>query len=476
MNYSKRTKIIASISDIAYDEARIVGLYNAWVNVLRFNFSHAWQSEVAKIVTLVRELNASGKTNLSMLLDTKWPEIRTGSVEEKIQVAIWDKIKIFVDQSLLTQPNDLFCDYPHLLEDLVLGQTLILDSWLLTAKVVELTPTYALLEMLNNHLIGSRRHINLPGVKLKLPGLTEKDMSDVQFAIDQKIDFIAASFIRSKANVDEIKDILKKNNAQHIQIISKIENQEALENLDEIVQASDGVMVARGDLGVEVPISKLPFYQKEIMDACFTYGKTIVIATELLKSMVESPFPTRAEVSDVYNCVMMRTDVTMLSDETAAGKFPIQSAQMMSDVLAEAESHTNNKHKDFDITFVDNYPYDDKMVAKSALYFADEIKADFLLIFSKTGTLARIVSAFKPNQPVFAFTKDEHVLRTMNILFAIHPFLESDWSEEEPVKNENLAIDILREKWLIKKWQKIVIINHIIQEWCRSPYLKLVTL
>jgi pyruvate kinase len=148
----------------------------------------------------------------------------------------------------LTQPNDLFCDYPHLLEDLVLGQTLILDSGLLTAKVVELTPTYALLEMLNNHSIGSRRHINLPGVKLKLPGLTEKDISDVQFAIDQKIDFIAASFIRSKANVDEIKDILKKNNAQHIQIISKIENQEALENLDEIVQASDGVMVARGDL------------------------------------------------------------------------------------------------------------------------------------------------------------------------------------------------------------------------------------
>lgn len=476
MNYSKRTKIIATISDIAYDEAKIIGLYNAGVNVLRFNFSHASQSVVSEIIHLVRNLNASGKTNLSMLLDTKWPEIRTGTLEEKIQVKSWDKLKIFVDQSLLTQPNDLFCDYPHLLEDLLLGQTLILDSGLLTAKVVEITSTYAVLEMLNNHLIGSRRHINLPGVKLRLPGLTEKDKSDVQFAIDQKLDFIAASFIRSKANVDEIKDILKKNNAAHIQIISKIENQEALDNLDEIAQASDGVMVARWDLWVEVPIFKLPFYQKEIMDACFKYGKTIVIATELLKSMVESPFPTRAEVSDVYNCVMMRADVTMLSDETASWKFPIQSAQMMSEVLGEAEDHTNNKHKDFDITFVDNYPYDDKMVAKSALYFADEIKADFLLIFSKTGTLARIVSAFKPNQPVFAFTKDEHVLRSMNILFAVHPFLESARSEDTPVENEDLAIDILREKWLIQKWQKIVIINHIIQAWYRSPYLKLVTL
>ena len=476
MNYSKSTKIIASISDIAYDEERIVGLYNAGVNVLRFNFSHAWQSEVAKIVTLVRELNASGKTNLSLLLDTKGPEIRTGSVEEKIQVKVWDHLKIFVDQSLLTQPNDLFCDYPHLLEDLVLGQTLILDSGLLTAKVVEITATYAVLEMHNNHSIGSRRHINLPGVRLKLPGLTEKDISDVQFAIDQGIDFIAASFIRSKANVDEIKAILKANNAEHIQIISKIENQEALENLDEIVQASDGVMVARWDLGVEVTISKLPFYQKEIMDSCFAYGKTIVIATELLKSMVESPFPTRAEVSDVYNSVMMRTDVTMLSDETAAGKFPIQAAKMMSDVLVEAESHTNNKHKDFDITFVDNYPYDDKMVAKSALYFADEIKADFLLIFSKTGTLARIVSAFKPNQPVFAFTKDEKVFRSMNILFAIHPFLESDWSDENPIENENNAIEILKAKWLAKKGQKIVLINHVSQLGARSPYLKVITL
>ena len=209
------------------------------------------------------------------------------------------------------------------------NQIIIIDSWLLKVKVVEVAATYVLVEALNDHSIWSRRHVNLPGVKLKLPGITDKDESDILFAIEQGIDFIAASFIRNQNHVLEIKHLLKQHNAEHIQIISKIENQEALENLEWIVKESDWVMVARGDLGVEIEISTLPYYQKEIMDMCFTYGKTIIVATELLKSMVESPFPTRAEVSDVYNSVILRTDCTMLSDETAVGKFPVQSCQMM---------------------------------------------------------------------------------------------------------------------------------------------------
>ncbi|HCB51385.1 TPA: pyruvate kinase [Patescibacteria group bacterium] len=291
---------------------------------------------------------------------------------------------MFVDQGKIVEKNDLFCDYPYLLEDISKDQILIIDSGLLKAKVIEVNADYAVLEMLDDHLIGSRRHINLPGVKLKLPGLTEKDMSDVLFAIKENMNFIAASFIRNRENVLEIKKILKENNAEHIQIISKIENQEALENLEEIVKESDGVMVARGDLGVEIEISKLPYYQKEIMDVCFVYGKTIIVATELLKSMVTSPFPTRAEVSDVYNSVMLRTDCTMLSDETAMGNFPVQSCQMMNDILCEAEQHTNNKHKDFQITFTDNYVLDKKMIAKSALHIADEVQADYILLFTNS--------------------------------------------------------------------------------------------
>lgn len=209
------------------------------------------------------------------------------------------------------------------------------------------------------------------------------------------------------------------------------------------------------------------------MDTCFTYGKTIIVATELLKSMVDNPFPTRAEVSDVYNSVILRTDCTMLSDETAMGNFPVQSVQMMNDILIEAEKHTNNKHKDFEITFTENYLIDKKMVAKSALYIADEVKADYILLFTNSGFLARIVSAFKPNQSVFAFTKDLHVLRSMNILFAINPFLIGEWGEY-PIDDEQKAVSLLKEKGLIQTGNKIVVINDVMHGEVLAPYAKII--
>ena len=471
----KRTKIIASFSDMSCDEEKIIWLYNAWTNVLRFNFSHAQQSAVAEILAVVKRLNEQWITNLATLLDTKGPEIRTGEVKEKIVVKKWSTFKIFVDKKDLQDPTDVMCDYPYLIEDVNVDQILIIDSGLLKVKVIEKKKNHVVVESLSDHLIGSRRHINLPGVKLRLPGITEKDKEDILFAIKNDMDFIAASFMRSRANILEIKELLKKHKAGHIQIISKIENQEALDNLEEIVMESDAVMVARGDLGVEVEISKLPYYQKQIMDTCFKYGKTIIVATELLKSMVDSPFPTRAEVSDVYNSVILRTDCTMLSDETAVGKFPLQSCQMMSDILLEAEQHTNNKHKDFEITFTAHFALDKKMVAKSALFIADEVGADHILLFTNSWFLARVVSAFKPNQSVFAFTKDNHVLRGMNILFAIKPFLIWEWSNY-PMEDEKNAIEILKKNWLLSKGQKIVVINDVVHGESIAPYAKVINL
>ncbi len=471
----KRTKIISTISDMNYSAEKLIWLYNAWTNILRFNFSHADQAHVKPLLDMIKSLNASWKTNLSTLLDTKWPEIRAKTIVEKVVFEKWDQFKIFVDMDLVVDPKNIFCDYPHLLTDVKKGQLIVIDSWLLKVKVIKTTPTYVLVEALNSHSIWSWRHINLPGVQLKLPGITKKDKSDIVFAIEQGIDFIAASFIRHQDNVLEIKKLLKKNNAAHIQIISKIENQEALDNLEWIVKESDWVMVARGDLGVEIEISKLPYYQKVIMDVCFTYGKTIIIATELLKSMIHSSFPTRAEVSDVYNSVILRTDCTMLSDETAVGKFAIQACQTMTDVVSEAEQHINNKHKDFEITFTENYLLDKKMIAKNALFIADQIKADYILLFTNSWFLARIVSAFKPNHIVFAFTKELHVLRSMNILFAIYPFLIGKWSKLQ-AEDEKNALNHLESRKLIKKWHKIVIINDLVEGAAVSPYVKIVTI
>lgn len=248
MKSLKRTKIIATISDMCNDRQRFIDVYNAGVNVIRFNFSHAQQSAVAEILKTIKELNESGITNLSTLLDTKGPEIRTGVVAEKIPVKKGDLVKIYVEQDKIKDPQDLFCDYPFLLEDITKDQIIIIDSGLLKARVVEVNKDHAILEMLADHLIGSRRHINLPGVKLKLPGLTDKDIPDVIFAAEHGMDFVAASFVRNRENILQIKELLRHHNAENVQIISKIENQEALENLEEIVKESDGVMVARGDL------------------------------------------------------------------------------------------------------------------------------------------------------------------------------------------------------------------------------------
>ncbi len=214
----------------------------------------------------IRKLNNEGKTNLSTLLDTKGPEIRTGDLESKIQFEKGDKIKIYTD--IIKFNNDgisLFCDYPYLVEDVNIGQAIEIDSGLFNVEVTQKTPDYILVLAKNSCLIGSRRHVNLPGVRLRLPGITEQDHKDVLFSIEEKYDFIAMSFVRNRANVEELRTILRENNASHIKIISKIENQEGIENLDEIILASDGVMVARGDLGIEVPIQKLPVYQREIV-------------------------------------------------------------------------------------------------------------------------------------------------------------------------------------------------------------------
>ncbi len=475
MYLSKRTKIIATISDINYSEEKLLWLYNAWANILRCNFSHAQQDAVAKFLDLVKELNRLWKTNFSTLLDTKWPEIRTWVVQEKIFVKKWDQFKIFVDESLLSDPQDIFCDYHYLLEDVKKDQIIIIDSWLLKVKVIQKFSTYVLVEALSDHSIWSRRHINLPGVSLKLPWITDKDESDIIFWINHWFDFIAASFVRNRNNIIEIKNLLKQYNAEHIQIISKIENQEALDNLEEIVKESDWIMVARWDLWVEIEISKLPYYQKIIMDCCFMYWKPIIVATELLKSMIDSPFPTRAEVSDVYNSIILRTDCIMLSDETAIGKFPIQSCQMMSDVVAEAEKHTNNKHKNFEVPIEETISLDKKMIAKNALFIADEVKADFIILFTNSWFLAKIVSAFKPNHIVFAFTKSDYVLRSMNLLFSIYPFLIDSWWKY-PLEDEKKALLYLESKWFIKKGQKAVIINDIVDWTALSPYVKIMNI
>lgn len=466
------TKIIATVRD-NYDPQKIVQLSDAGVDVIRINFTHATPETSKDLITHINTLNAEGKTHLSVLLDTKGPDIRTGVRETSLEVKKNQTFKIVIAQDLVKEESDIFCDYPGIVKDVEVGQEIIIDSGLLLVEVKEVAKDHLVVKALNDAEIWSRRHINLPGVKISLPAMIEKDKTDILFGIKMGIAYVAASFIRTGENVKEIRAFLDKNGGEEVKIISKIENKEAIDNLEEIVKYSDGVMIARGDLGIEMPIHELPVYQKKILDVCFIYGKPVIIATELMKSMVTNPFPTRAEVSDIYNSVMMRADAVMLSDETAVGKYPIKAVQYMQKTIAEAEKTTNNKHKDFDIQSVEESEVLKKALARYALMLADEIHAKVIVAFSYSGNLARYLSAFKPNLPVISFTADDKVHYSLGVNYGIFSEkVKKFWAHMS--EDQEMAIQILKDKKIVKKWDQVVVVGERLYKNHRQPQMRIV--
>ena len=399
-----------------------------------------------------------------MLLDTKWPEIRTWDLQTRQEYKTADIFKFYTKaDSFVEDWSALFCDYPYLGEDAYIGQIIDVDSGLFQVKVLEIESDFLKVEAQNAATIGSRRHVNLPWVRLKMPGITDKDRIDVKFAVEESMDFIAMSFVRSKANVDELRAYLKELGGDKIKIISKIENQEGIDNLSEIIEASDGIMVARWDLGIEVPIEKLPTYQAAMVEETLAAGKFTIIATHLLESMIENPFPTRAEVSDIYNSVMQRSDAIMLSGETAAWKYPIKSVDVMTATVQEAEANIDVQHRDFSQVWLTQRDIEKKALIKSAIYTGEELGVKGLFIFTKSGKLARLASSFRPNISIYAFTMHLQSVAYMNVLYGVNPYLLEDW-DEKFIQNINTAIDICKTGWVLVSWDKIMIVNDI-QKW-----------
>lgn len=452
----KKAKIIATIRD-TYDEEKLINIYKAWANIVRFNFPHAQYDTTAPVIKMIHELNKKGLTNLWILVDTKWPWIRTWARENSYSYQKWEEFRIFVDESLMNQDSDMFCDYPYLLDDIKVWDKIEIESWLMEVIVNEVNSDFIKVISQHNCEIWSRRHMNFPWMSLKFPGLTEQDKKDLLFSLDCWIEFVAVSFVRTKENIEEVRAFLHEDNADHVQIIAKIENQEWLDNIEEITKVSDAIMIARWDLWIEVPIFKLPYYQKYILNACKKWWKPAIMATELLKTMVNSPIPTRAEISDVYNSRIQWADVLMLSEETAIGKFPVQAVETMTQTIQEAERNLTHSHEDFELVEKDEVSLGKKALVKYGLSLADEIKANHVLVFTTTWNLAKLVSAFKPNQQVFACCPDQKIVDWMNILAWIQWIKMDEWKEHTS-ENQELALSILKEKNLISIWEKIIII------------------
>jgi len=460
----KKTKIIATHGPAIQWEEDLLALYDTGVNIIRFNFSHAQYDSVKEVLKIMRKNNRNGRAALSMLLDTKGPEIRTGDLSAKQEYKSWDIFKFYTRQEVFSEDGKaLFCDYPHLGEDAFVGQIIDVDSGLFQVKVLKIEDEYLEVEAQNDAIIGSRRHVNLPGIRLKMPGITDKDREDVKFAVEESMDFIAMSFVRSKENVEELREYLGELWGAQIKIISKIENQEGIENLAEIIAASDGIMVARGDLGIEVPIEKLPTYQSNMVRDTLAAGKFTIIATHLLESMIDNPFPTRAEVSDIYNSVMQRSDCIMLSGETAAGKYPIKSVEVMSATIREAEANIIPVHRDFSEQWLTERDIEKKALIKSAIYSGEELGVQGIFIFTKSGKLARLTSSFRPNLPVYAFTMHLQSVAYMNALYGVNPYLINNW-DESFTPNIYTAIDICKAENILKPGDRIMIVNDV-QKW-----------
>lgn len=472
----KKTKIIATVGPATESSEGLAALFDGGVNVLRFNFSHAKHEGVRAILERVRELNASGRANLSTLLDTKGPEIRTGDVAEKRRYAKGDEFKMYVEQKAADADlNGLFCDYPYLLEDLNVGETVRIDSGLLDVTVTAKNADSLTVRAENDAVIGSRRHVNLPDTKIRLPGVTDKDREDILFGISEGMDFVAMSFVRTKENVEELRALLSENGASHVKIIAKIENREGVDNLEEILGASDGVMVARGDLGIEVPIQTLPLLQKEIVRKAREMGKFCIVATHMLETMIENPFPTRAEVSDIFNAVAQRADATMLSGETTTGKYPHQSVAMMRSVIESAESHFTSEHKEYSDAGLSKRDLEKKILIKNAIYSAEDLGAEAIVVFTKTGLLARLAAAYRPNVPVFAFTGRETTVRYMNALFGIEPIHLPEWSGDHQA-NLEAALGALRASKRISESGRIVAITDLLRDGKEVPVLEIIDL
>ena len=421
----RKTKIICTMGPAVDQDDVLISLMQRGMNVARLNFSHGSHEEhlgrVQRIKTLREQLNLP----IAMLLDTKGPEIRTGNfANNRIQLEEGAQITVAASQELGSE-TFIPVSYADIHKDLKGGDRILIDDGLIELEVLEIDDTQLRCVVLNGGPVSNHKSINLPNVSTNLPALTEKDIADIKFAIEQGFDFIAASFVRKASDVLEIRKILEKHNGEHLHIIAKIENREGVVNFDEILKVSDGIMVARGDLGVEIPIQEVPTIQKSLIEKCYKVGKPSITATQMLDSMMRNPRPTRAEVSDVANAILDGTSAIMLSGETAAGKYPVESLAMMDSIALQTEK-TIDYWGNFNKANYQMIPSVANAISHATCMTAMDLKARAIVAVTHSGRTARLISRFRPECPIIATTVSQESLRQLSLSWGVYPFLVNE--------------------------------------------------
>ncbi|WP_379135844.1 pyruvate kinase [Paenibacillus sp. sgz500958] len=416
----RKSKIVCTIGPASESLENTKKLILAGMNVARLNFSHGDFEEHGARIKTIRQASQELNKTVAILLDTKGPEIRTGKLAVEPIELVQDEYLTLTTEEILGDQNRISITYSDLPNDVQVGSTILIDDGLIGLTVVEVQGTEIKTRIVNGGTIKSKKGVNVPGVAISLPGITEKDTNDILFGIEQDIDFIAASFVRKASDVLEIRELLKKNNAEHIQIISKIENQQGVDNLDEILAVSDGLMVARGDLGVEIPAEDVPLAQKLMIQKCNVAGKPVITATQMLDSMQRNPRPTRAEASDVANAIFDGTDAIMLSGETAAGKYPVESVLTMSRIAEKAESALQYREI-FMKQQIAQETTVTEAISQSVAISSLDLNAKAIISSTVTGHTARVVSKYRPKSPIIAVTTQDRTMRQLSLVWGVTP-------------------------------------------------------
>jgi pyruvate kinase len=415
----KQTKIVATISDQRCEADFIRSLYKAGMNVVRINSAHMNEEGFNKVICNTRQVS----DRIGILMDTKGPEIRTTASGQQIAFMTGDRVKVKGDPDAGTTRECINVSYRSFVDDMKVGDDMLIDDGDLELRVVNKQPGYLVCEVRNDATLGSRKSVNVPGVRINLPSLTEKDRSNIMYSIRNKIDFIAHSFVRNKQDVLDIQRILDEHR-NPIKIIAKIENQEGVDNIDEILEAAYGIMIARGDLGIEVPAEKIPGIQRVLIRKCVEVKKPVIVATQMLHSMISNPRPTRAEVTDIANAIYYRTDALMLSGETAYGKYPLESVQTMTRVIYESEK-TKLAANDIRVPFGGNDLDVTSFLAKQAVKSSFKLHVKAIITDSITGRTARYLAAFRGTATVYAICYRDDVMRTLSLSYGV-------WAVHQP--------------------------------------------
>ncbi|MBX3242412.1 MAG: pyruvate kinase [Chitinophagaceae bacterium] len=451
-----RTKIVATVGPSSNTYEKLLELTKAGVNVFRLNFSHGSHEDKLEIIKYIREINTKEPYNISILGDLQGPKLRVGEIENgKIQLAAGD-ILIFTNTKCVgSKEGKIYVSYPNLASDVEIGNKILIDDGKLEVEVVEITKDNDVKVMVTmpGELL-PKKGVNLPDTKISLPALTEKDLADLDFMIEQKVDWIALSFVRKVDDLKILKGILKER-ASKSKVMAKIEMPEALTNLREIILESDGVMVARGDLGVELPVEQVPLIQKDIVRKCIHRGKPVIVATQMMESMMDRIKPNRSEITDVANAVLDGADAVMLSGETAMGNHPVLVVQTMRKIILEVEKKEYGYNREDDLKPQPHSPsFLSDAICYNACKIARDINADGVIAMTQSGYTAWVVSSYRPKSPLYIFTKEESLVNQLSLSWGVRAFYYPEEESVDQVIFDQIAI--LKSRGFLKPGDTVV--------------------